>query len=77
MGQVKATQIAVGNGRYHEGGVVVHEAAASDDGLLHLYALEPHSHSAEGRFGGPCAGLTSSKPSSRSAAGGGAPVLLP
>jgi YegS/Rv2252/BmrU family lipid kinase len=34
-------QIAVGNGRYHGGGIVVHEAAAIDDGLLHLYALAP------------------------------------
>ena len=40
---VKAIQIAVGNGRFHGGGVVVHSAAAIDDGLLHLYALEPQS----------------------------------
>ena len=38
-----AIQIAVGNGRYHGGGIVVHEAAAIDDGLLHLYALAPQS----------------------------------
>lgn len=41
--RLRAIQIAVGNGRYHGGGVVVHEAAAIDDGLLHLYALEPQS----------------------------------
>jgi YegS/Rv2252/BmrU family lipid kinase len=41
--EVKAIQIAVGNGRFHGGGIVVHEEAAIDDGLLHLYALEPHS----------------------------------
>lgn len=41
--EVKAIQIAVGNGRYHGGGIVVHEEAAIDDQLLHLYALEPHS----------------------------------
>jgi YegS/Rv2252/BmrU family lipid kinase len=41
--RVTAIQIAVGNGRYHGGGVVVHEAAAIDDQLLHLYALEPSS----------------------------------
>jgi diacylglycerol kinase (ATP) len=41
--RVTAIQIAVGNGRYHGGGVIVHEAAAIDDQLLHLYALEPHS----------------------------------
>jgi YegS/Rv2252/BmrU family lipid kinase len=41
--RVRAIQIAVGNGRYHGGGVIVHEEAAIDDRLLHLYALEPHS----------------------------------
>lgn len=41
--RMKAIQIAVGNGRFHGGGVVVHEAAAIDDQLLHLYALEPQS----------------------------------
>jgi YegS/Rv2252/BmrU family lipid kinase len=40
--EVRAIQIAVGNGRYHGGGIVVHEEAAIDDQLLHLYALEPH-----------------------------------
>ena len=29
--------------RYHGGGIVVHEAAAIDDQLLHLYALQPQS----------------------------------
>ena len=38
-----AIQVAVGNGRYHGGGIVVHEAAAIDDRLLHLYVLEPTS----------------------------------
>ena len=41
--QLDAIQIAVGNGRYHGGGIVVHEAAAIDDRLLHLYALAPQS----------------------------------
>lgn len=41
--RVRAIQIAVGNGRYHGGGVIVHEEAALDDQLLHLYALEPQS----------------------------------
>ena len=41
--RVRAIQIAVGNGRFHGGGVVVHEDAAIDDGLLHLYALPPQS----------------------------------
>jgi YegS/Rv2252/BmrU family lipid kinase len=41
--RVKAIQIAVGNGRFHGGGVVVHEEAEIDDQLLHLYALAPQS----------------------------------
>ena len=41
--ELDAIQIAVGNGRYHGGGIVVHEAAAIDDRLLHLYALAPQS----------------------------------
>lgn len=40
---LRAIQIAVGNGRYHGGGVIVHEEATLDDHLLHLYALEPQS----------------------------------
>jgi diacylglycerol kinase (ATP) len=41
--ELDAIQVAVGNGRYHGGGIVVHEAAAIDDRLLHLYVLEPTS----------------------------------
>ena len=41
--ELDAIQIAVGNGRFHGGGIVVHEAAAIDDRLLHLYALAPQS----------------------------------
>jgi diacylglycerol kinase family enzyme len=41
--ELDAIQIAVGNGRYHGGGIVVHEAAAIDGRLLHLYALAPQS----------------------------------
>ena len=40
---LKAIQVAVGNGRFHGGGVVVHEDAELDDGMLHLYALAPQS----------------------------------
>jgi YegS/Rv2252/BmrU family lipid kinase len=40
---VSAIQIAVGNGRYHGGGIVVHEEASIDDQMLHLYALENQS----------------------------------
>jgi len=36
-------QIAVGNGRYHGGGVAVREDAQIDDGKLMLYSLEPGS----------------------------------
>ncbi|WP_309087377.1 lipid kinase [Phenylobacterium sp.] len=36
-------QIAVGNGRYHGGGVAVREDAEIDDGKLMLYSLEPGS----------------------------------
>ncbi|MGE3293613.1 MAG: lipid kinase, partial [Geminicoccaceae bacterium] len=39
--ELDAIQVAVGNGRYHGGGIVVHEAAAIDDRLLHLYVREP------------------------------------
>lgn len=41
--ELDTIQIAVGNGRYHGGGIIVHEAAAIDDRLLHLYALAPQS----------------------------------
>lgn len=43
--ELKAIQIAVGNGRYHGGGVVVHEEAEIDDQTLHVYAL-----AAQGRW---------------------------
>lgn len=37
--RVKSYQIAVGNGRYHGGGVAVRPDAAIDDALLDLYSL--------------------------------------
>jgi diacylglycerol kinase (ATP) len=37
---VRTVQIAVGNGRYYGGGMVVHEHAAIDDGMLDLYSVE-------------------------------------
>jgi diacylglycerol kinase (ATP) len=40
---VKSLQIAVGNGRYYGGGLAVDDAAAIDDGHLHLYSLEMSS----------------------------------
>lgn len=36
-------QIAVGNGRFYGGGAVVDESAQIDDGLLHVYSLEPRA----------------------------------
>lgn len=36
-------QIAIGNGRYYGGGTVVDEHAQIDDGLLHVYSLEPRA----------------------------------
>jgi len=36
-----AIQLAVGNGRFYGGGLVVDERAEIDDHLLHLYALRP------------------------------------
>jgi YegS/Rv2252/BmrU family lipid kinase len=36
-----AIQLAVGNGRFYGGGLVVDERAEIDDRLLHLYALRP------------------------------------
>lgn len=36
-------QLAVGNGRFYGGGLVVHEQAQIDDGILHVYALKPQS----------------------------------
>jgi diacylglycerol kinase family enzyme len=38
--RVRTLQVAVGNGRYYGGGMVVEEGAEPDDGLLHLYSLE-------------------------------------
>ncbi len=39
----RSIQISVGNGRHYGGGLTVTEDAAIDDGLLHLYSLEPQS----------------------------------
>ncbi len=36
-------QIAIGNGRHYGGGAVVDEHAQIDDGLLHVYSLEPRA----------------------------------
>lgn len=36
-------QIAAGNGRFYGGGAVVDETAQIDDGVLHVYSLEPRS----------------------------------
>lgn len=41
--RVRSYQIAVGNGRYHGGGVAVREDAHIDDGRLSLYSLGPGS----------------------------------
>ncbi len=38
---LRSIQLAVGNGRFYGGGLVVDEAAAIDDHLLHLYSLKP------------------------------------
>lgn len=38
--QVRTVQIAVGNGRHYGGGMVIHEQAAIDDGMLDLYSVE-------------------------------------
>lgn len=40
---VKSMQIAVGNGRYYGGGMVVADNAAIDDGRLDVYSLEPRA----------------------------------
>jgi YegS/Rv2252/BmrU family lipid kinase len=37
---VRTLQVAIGNGRYYGGGMVVEQSAELDDGLLHLYSLE-------------------------------------
>ncbi len=41
--QVKSMQIAVGNGRFYGGGMVVAHAARIDDGQLDVYSLEPRA----------------------------------
>jgi len=38
---VETLQIAVGNGRYYGGGMLIEEGAAIDDGMLDVYSLEP------------------------------------
>jgi YegS/Rv2252/BmrU family lipid kinase len=38
--KVKTYQIAIGNGRYYGGGVIVHSGATIHDGMLDLYSLE-------------------------------------
>lgn len=38
--EVRALQIAVGNGRHYGGFAVVDEEATLDDGLMHLYSIE-------------------------------------
>lgn len=38
--RTRTWQIAVGNGRYYGGGLMVHENARIDDGLLNLYSVE-------------------------------------
>jgi diacylglycerol kinase (ATP) len=39
----RSIQISIGNGRHYGGGLTVAENAAIDDGLLHLYSLEPQN----------------------------------
>jgi diacylglycerol kinase (ATP) len=40
---LKSMQVAVGNGRFYGGGMVVAEEARIDDGLLDVYSLEPRA----------------------------------
>ena len=40
---VKSMQVAVGNGRYYGGGMVVADAATIDDAMLDVYSLEPRA----------------------------------
>jgi diacylglycerol kinase (ATP) len=40
---LKSMQIAVGNGRFYGGGMVVAEEARINDGFLDVYSLEPHA----------------------------------
>lgn len=39
--RLRSIQLAIGNGRFYGGGNVIHEEAAIDEGLLHLYSIEP------------------------------------
>lgn len=39
----RTLQIAVGNGRFYGGGAVVNRTASIDDGMLHVYSLEPRA----------------------------------
>ncbi|MBP2295043.1 lipid kinase [Azospirillum rugosum] len=39
--RVRTLQVSVGNGRHHGGGLTVAWEAEPDDGLLHVYSLEP------------------------------------
>lgn len=41
--RLRSYQVAVGNGRYHGGGIAVRHDAQIDDGLLSLYSLGPGS----------------------------------
>ena len=41
--ELKALQVAVGNGRYYGGGMTVDEEASIDDGRLDIYVLKPQS----------------------------------
>ncbi len=41
--RLRSIQLAVGNGRYYGGGMAVDEEAGIEDGILHLYSLDPMS----------------------------------
>ncbi|HEX2527895.1 MAG TPA: lipid kinase [Geminicoccus sp.] len=41
--RMRTLQLAVGSGRYYGGGMVIHEDARVDDGLLWLYSIAPRS----------------------------------
>jgi diacylglycerol kinase (ATP) len=41
--RLRSVQLAVGAGRYYGGGMVIHEDARIDDGLLWLYSIAPRS----------------------------------
>ncbi|WP_027133787.1 lipid kinase [Geminicoccus roseus] len=41
--RVRSVQLAVGAGRFYGGGMVIHEDARIDDGLLWLYSIAPRS----------------------------------